>query len=126
MTVRSHPIDDITTVERPWGRFEQFVTNARATVKVITVEPRQRLSLQRHHERDELWQLIDGRLEVEVDGCSSTLAPGGRLWVARGATHRMGNPGAAPARMLEVAFGEFREDDIERLEDDYQRVVTPV
>ncbi len=125
MTGRSSPLDDVTTVERPWGRFEQFVTNRRATVKVITVDPGQRLSLQRHHDRDELWQLIDGRLDVEVDGRRSTLMIGERLMVPRGATHRMGNPGEVPARMLEVAFGEFREDDIERLEDDYQRVVAP-
>ena len=43
------------------------------------------------------------------------------MWVPRGSTHRLGNPGPMLARVLEVAFGDFDEADIERLEDDYTR-----
>ena len=35
--------------------------------------------------------------------------------------HRLGNSGQVAGRILEVAFGTFDEDDIVRLEDDYQR-----
>lgn len=117
-----HPLDEVFVVTRPWGSFEQFLTNAPASVKIITVAPSQRLSLQRHRDRDELWQVIDGPVTTEVDGMTSIVTRGERVWVPRGAVHRMGNPGAVEVRVLELAFGHFDEDDIERLADDYSRV----
>lgn len=122
MTTISRPIDDVFTVVRPWGSFEQFLCNAPASVKVITVGAHQRLSLQRHQSRDELWQVLDGPVEVEVDGRRSTVTVGQRVWVPRLTMHRMGNAGEVDVRVLELAFGEFDEDDIERFEDDYARV----
>jgi mannose-6-phosphate isomerase len=116
------PMDDVVIVERPWGSFQQFLCNAPASVKVITVGAGQRLSLQRHSGRDELWQALDGPVDVEVDGHRSRAYAGDRVWVPRGATHRMGNSGVVAVRMLELAFGHFDEDDIERFEDDYARV----
>ena len=118
---RTSPIDDIHTTRRPWGSFDVLLSNAPATVKVITVAAGQRLSLQRHQARDELWQMLDGPVDVEVDGRHSVSEVGGRVWVPRGSTHRLGNSSDQPVQVLEVAFGEFAEDDIERLEDDYER-----
>lgn len=112
---------DVFVVERPWGRFQQFTHNEPVTVKTITVDPGQRLSLQRHRVRSELWQVLDGPLDITVDDRHWSAAPGELVWVARGAVHRIGNPGAEPGRILEIAFGHFDEDDIERLEDDYAR-----
>jgi mannose-6-phosphate isomerase len=115
------PIDDVRTVSRPWGSFDVLLSNASASVKVITVAAGQRLSLQRHRSRDEMWQMLDGLVDVEVDGEHTTPGPGDRVWVPRGSTHRMGNSSDQPIHVLEVAFGHFDEDDIERLEDDYER-----
>ena len=109
------------TSHRPWGAFEQFSLNQTSTVKIITVEPSSRLSLQRHEHRSEFWQVLDGPMEIEVDGRAWTAQHGEDVWVPAGSTHRMGNTGAEPARILEVAFGHFDEDDIERLQDDYLR-----
>ena len=47
------PIADILVSERPWGQFTRFACNTPVTVKIITVEPGQRLSLQRHELRGE-------------------------------------------------------------------------
>lgn len=108
--------------ERPWGRFESFVTNEPVAVKIITVEPGKRLSLQRHAERAELWQVLDeAPLDVTVDGRTWSAVQGEQVWVPVGAIHRLGNTGTVPARILEVGFGHFDEDDIERLEDDFAR-----
>lgn len=115
------PRAEIVVSERPWGRFEQFALNQSVTVKVITVEPGSRLSLQRHTHRGELWQVLDGPLEITVDDRTWQARPGELVWVPQGAVHRVGNPGTERSRFLEVAFGEFDEDDIERLEDDYDR-----
>ncbi len=107
--------------QRPWGCFEQFTTNARTTVKVITVAPGARLSLQRHEHRDEQWVILDDGVEVEVGGELSRPAVASHVWVPRGTLHRMANVGSAPARVLEISYGDFDEKDIERLADDYNR-----
>jgi mannose-1-phosphate guanylyltransferase/mannose-6-phosphate isomerase len=112
---------DVVLSQRPWGRFEQLVANETVTVKTITVEPGCRLSLQRHQYREEMWHVLDGLADVHVDGTESTLSPGDRVMVPRGSVHRLGNSGTQPVRVLEIAFGHFDEDDIERLEDDYSR-----
>ncbi len=116
------PLDMIMETTRPWGAFEQFAQNEAVTVKIITVAPNHRLSLQSHTQRDELWQVIDGPADVEVAGLASTVDAGGRAWIPRGSTHRLGNSGNTAVRVLEIAFGHFDEDDIERLVDDYDRV----
>lgn len=106
---------------RPWGRFDQFTANEPSTVKIITVEPGHRLSLQRHSHRSEYWVIIDGPVDVSVDDAAWTAEAGEKVWVPVGAMHRLGNSGTAPVRILEIGFGHFDEDDIERLEDDYAR-----
>ena len=118
------PLETITSRERPWGGFEQFVHNEAVTVKIITVAPAS-ASRSRATQRDELWQVIDGPADVEVAGKAESVAAGGRAWIPRGSTHRLGNSGPTPVRVLEIAFGHFDEEDIERLVDDYNRVTEP-
>lgn len=113
---------DVFTEERPWGDFQNFVTNEQVTVKVITVAPGQRLSLQRHRHRAEMWQVLDDApLDITVDDRTWAAKRGEMIWVPLGSVHRMGNSGTTASRILEVGFGDFDEDDIERLEDDYAR-----
>jgi len=113
--------DEVFVDERPWGNFQQFVLNEAVTVKIITVNPGQRLSLQTHGHRDEMWQVLDVPLDLQIDDSTVAAKPGERVWVPRGARHRIANSGSEPGRLLEIAFGVFDEDDIERLEDDYDR-----
>ncbi|GHE28545.1 hypothetical protein GCM10017673_33700 [Streptosporangium violaceochromogenes] len=107
--------------ERPWGAFERYTFNEASTVKIIDVAPGQRLSLQRHEHRDELWVALDPGAIFEVDGERIEPAVGDRVLIRAGQTHRLGSAGKA-VRILEIAFGHFDEDDIERLEDSYGRV----
>jgi mannose-6-phosphate isomerase-like protein (cupin superfamily) len=115
------PRDAFFVAERPWGQFQQFVSNERVTVKIITVEPGHRLSLQKHGHRGEFWHVLDVPIDVTVDERSWTAQPGDDVWVPCGAIHRMANKGDRAGRLLEIAFGDFDESDIERLEDDYTR-----
>ncbi|WP_426565260.1 phosphomannose isomerase type II C-terminal cupin domain [Angustibacter sp. McL0619] len=108
-------------VERPWGQFQQLVSNVPVTVKVITVEPGHRLSLQRHGHRGEFWQVLDVPIDIWLDDEQWVAKPGDQVWVPCGSTHRIGNSGDTAGRLLEIAFGDFDESDIERLEDDYTR-----
>jgi mannose-6-phosphate isomerase-like protein (cupin superfamily) len=116
-----NPTEDIFVAERPWGEFQQFASNEQVTVKIITVQPGHRLSLQKHDHRGEMWQVLDVPIDITVDERQWTAQPGETIWVPRGSVHRMGNSGDRPGRLLEVAFGHFDETDIERIEDDYAR-----
>lgn len=122
MTMAEPHIPAALSSERPWGHFDQFATNESVTVKIITVEPGHRLSLQRHHLRSELWRIIDGPVDVEISGVLRSLTAGDQVWIPRMAMHRMGNSSTHAVRVLEVAFGHFDETDIERFDDDYERV----
>lgn len=109
------------TSQRPWGGFTQFSLNEPVTVKIIEVKAKAELSLQRHAHRAELWVALDRGLQVEVDGRAWQPAVEEQVWIPAGATHRLSAPGDQGGRILEVAFGHFDEDDIERLSDRYGR-----
>ena len=119
--VPADPREQIFTVERPWGNFQQFVSNAQVTVKIITVQPGHRLSLQTHSHRGEFWQVLDVPIEVTVGERTWSAEVGESVWVPVGSVHRMANKADRPGRLLEIAYGDFDEADIVRLEDDYAR-----
>ena len=110
-----------TVSERPWGHFTTYVTNeSDVTVKVIVINPNQRLSMQYHSERTERWICLQGRAVAEIKGRRHILRPTKEVTVPVGAKHRLG-AGPEGAMILEIAEGRFSEDDIVRLEDDYRR-----
>jgi mannose-6-phosphate isomerase len=114
------PRDRIVEDRRPWGRFRRYTHGETTTVKVITVDAGQDLSLQRHQHRDELWIVLDPGLCVRIGDESTVAEAGDEFFIPRGTVHRASG-GPHGARFLEVAFGRFDEDDIERLEDRYGR-----
>lgn len=108
--------------KRPWGRFTTYITNGDSvTVKTIVINPGQRLSLQYHSKRSERWICLEGEALVEINGKKRRLHPNQEAVVPVGAKHRLG-AGLLGAKVLEIVVGTFSEDDIVRLEDDYQRV----
>lgn len=107
--------------ERPWGGFERYTHNETTTVKIIRVAANGRLSLQRHYHREELWTILDEGLKVEVEGRWWLPRAGDKIEVPQGALHRLSNVSDREARIMEISFGVFDEDDIERFEDDYHR-----
>jgi mannose-6-phosphate isomerase-like protein (cupin superfamily) len=107
---------------KPWGRFTTYVVNGDSvTVKTIAVNPDQRLSLQYHSKRSERWICLEGEAIVEINGRRRVLHPNQEIQVPLGTKHRLG-AGPLGAKVLEIVQGDFSEDDIVRLEDDYQRV----
>lgn len=106
--------------DRPWGRFRRYTCDEPSTVKLITVEAGRPLSLQRHVHRDELWVVLDDGLVVQVGDEVHTAVAGEEFFIPRGTVHRV-TGGDAAGRFVEICFGDFDEDDIERLADEYGR-----
>src|SRR5579859_3394190 len=111
----------IALVERPWGSFKQFANNQTCTVSLMTVLPGQRLSLQAHSNRAELWVVIDDGAVVQVGEDQRVCQAGDEIWIPRNQKHRLGSCKNKPVRVLEVAFGNWRQEDIKRYADDYRR-----
>ena len=110
-------------VERPWGSFRQFANNRDCTVSLMTVLPGQRLSLQSHTGRAELWIVIDDGAVVHVGEDERSYKAGDEIWISANEKHRLSCKGDQPVRVLEVAFGNWQQDDIKRYADDYARTL---
>jgi mannose-6-phosphate isomerase-like protein (cupin superfamily) len=107
---------------RPWGNFEQFVHNAKCSVKIITVAPNSELSLQYHNKRSEFWRILDGAGFVVIGDSRFNVKKGDEFDIPALTVHRVGT-GDSELRLLEISFGDFDEADIVRLEDRYDRKV---
>ncbi len=105
---------------RPWGNFERFTLNETTTVKIVTVNPGEAISLQTHAHRDEFWRIIEGSGVITIDSTERSARAGDIFFSRRGQQHRVAATDT-PLKFLEIAFGDFDEDDIVRLEDRYGR-----
>ncbi len=110
----------VQQIERPWGSFKQYAHNEEVTVSLMQVEPGQRLSLQSHTGRAELWIVLDDGAIVQVGDQVFYPKAGDEIWIPANARHRLSSAGPR-VRVLEVAFGNWRQADITRYEDDFHR-----
>ncbi|MHB1458373.1 MAG: cupin domain-containing protein [Armatimonadota bacterium] len=135
---------------RPWGGFLRFAedsleaffsaywqgadtgkSHGRRDPKVLVVAPAQRLSLQLHHRRSELWRVIDGPVLIihgpDENNLVSDVCFGGEvLHIPCGHIHRLIGSLDSWGRVAEIWEHEYPdnpsdESDIIRLQDDYTR-----
>ncbi len=107
--------------QRPWGKFRIYPHHLASSLKIITVNPGQMLSLQYHRRRSEFWVVLDPGLEMTLGEQVWETSPGEEIFIPAGTPHRLKNVGQAPARVMELWLGPSSEDDIVRLEDVYGR-----
>lgn len=108
-------------IERPWGNFERFTLNEQTTVKILTLNADESLSLQTHEHRDEFGRVVKGSGVVRVADIETEVREGDSFFIPRLTAHRA-VAGSAGLAFLEISFGDFAEDDETRLEDKYDRV----
>lgn len=113
--------DEILQVERPWGNFRQFTHNQSSTVKILTINPDESLSLQSHNKRSEFWHIISGDGIIQINGKDINVKVGDELSIEIGDKHRM-SAGENGLKILEISLGDFDEGDIIRYEDKYGRI----
>jgi len=106
--------------KKPWGKEEIFAINERVSVKIINVNPKKRLSLQKHKYRGEFWRILEGDVRVTKGNKKMIVKEGDELFVKKGVLHRI-EALNKPIKVLEISFGKFDKNDITRVEDDYGR-----
>ena len=107
---------------RPWGYYEILKEKTNYKVKRITVKPGERLSYQYHHKRSEVWTIVSGEAYMLLNDELSLHTYGETIFIPQGTKHRVENKGQDDLVFIEVQHGSyFGEDDIVRIEDDYDR-----
>lgn len=107
--------------ERPWGYYRVLHEVPGMKVKELTVNPGQKLSMQRHNYRAEYWIVSEGRANV------NSMMPGGyalptteialheEYKVPVNEWHQLTNPYDTPVKIVEIQYGDqCIEEDIER------------
>ncbi|MDC0560136.1 phosphomannose isomerase type II C-terminal cupin domain [Flavobacteriaceae bacterium] len=108
--------------KRPWGEFFIIQETISYKIKRIEVNPGQRLSYQYHNKRSEVWIIIQGEGTVLLNDNKINYSKGDTIEIPQGVKHRIENNGSEKTIFIEVQTGTyFGEDDIVRLQDDYNR-----
>lgn len=109
---------------RPWGSFTVLDEGEYYKVKRIEVLPGKRLSYQRHTRRAEHWFVVRGTAKVTLNGTEFLVNAGESVDIGVGVAHRVANHEGHDLILIETQTGDyFGEDDIERIEDDFGRMV---
>lgn len=118
MEHRPEPFVDDT---KPWGGYTRYTLNTPSTVKILWITKGNQFSLQTHTHRDELWIILKGTPHVTIGTDVTQARPQDEFWIPRGTEHRM-KAVEQDVEFLEISFGDFDENDITRLADDFGRV----
>ena len=114
------------TAHRPWGTYTVLEDTPGYKIKRIVVKPGKRLSLQKHFHRNEHWIVVSGTATVTVGENKVLVRPNESTYIKMGETHRLENEGKIDVVLIEAQVGEYTgEDDIVRIEDDFQRADNP-
>ena len=109
-------------VYRPWGYYDSIDSGQGFQVKRISVNPGSKLSLQKHQHRSEHWVVINGIAQVTCGEKVFKLKENQSAYIPKGEIHRLENREKTPLEIIEIQTGDYLgEDDIIRLEDDYER-----
>ncbi len=110
-------------VMRPWGSYEILVAGEGFQVKRLRVQPQARLSLQIHRHRAEHWVVVKGQATVQRGKEIQVLHKDQSAYIPQGQAHRLSNESTEMLEVIEVQSGAYLgEDDIQRLEDHYDRI----
>ena len=110
-----------TTVLKPWGMYKILELDQKHWIKKLFVKKGQRLSLQSHKDRAEIWIVLSGSIVAIKGNKTLKLKEGDLIKIERGEKHRI--TGSEDSWILETAFGKVREEDIFRYEDDFGRIL---
>ena len=107
--------------ERDWGYWRVLDDKPENGYKVkeLVIYPGKSLSDQKHFERSEEWNVLEGSVKMDTEWnsvkSSITLQPNNKTFdIGKEVWHKASNPGDTNAHILEVQWGVCYEEDIER------------
>ena len=114
---------------RPWGFYENHFqdsykghNNPSYKLKRLVVNPNQKMSLQYHYKRCEHWVVVGGSGKMTIGEDTLKVYPGNYFYIPTKVNHRI-MAGEEGLTIIEVQVGdECTEEDIVRIEDDYDRI----
>jgi mannose-1-phosphate guanylyltransferase/mannose-6-phosphate isomerase len=107
---------------RPWGYYDLIDRGEGFQVKRILVNPGAKLSLQKHSHRAEHWVVVKGKAQVICGEKKFQLVENQSTYIPLGEIHRLENIENTPLEIIEIQTGSYLgEDDIIRIDDDYDR-----
>ena len=113
-------------VHRPWGSYDVLDTGEGFQVKRLSISPGASVSFQYHRHRAEHWIVVRGTAKVTRGDEVMLLEENESVSILQGMKHRLENPGTTPLEVIEAQMGDYLgEDDIIRLEDNYNRPTNP-
>jgi mannose-1-phosphate guanylyltransferase / mannose-6-phosphate isomerase len=120
---KAHKPDHI--YNRPWGFYKTIHENDFNQTKIITLFPKEEISLQKHKQREEYWTIIKGQGVMILDNHFYRVLPGDQVFIPIDVVHQIKNSSDDENLMLaEIQLGEyFGEDDIVRIRDKYKRQI---
>lgn len=109
---------------RPWGEYTVLEEEkSEFKIKRILVQPGKKLSYQYHQHRSEHWIVVRGVAHVTIDDQSKDVNVGENVFINAKQKHRLANKTEKIVEVIEIQLGDYLgEDDIIRLDDDYNRV----
>jgi cytidyltransferase-like protein len=109
--------------KRPWGNYHIIAKNTGYQIKEIKVFKNSKLSLQKHNNRSEFWQIVKGLSKIIIEDDEYFLKEKEHIYIPKETIHRIENIGDEELIFIEIQLGEdLQESDIVRIEDDYGRV----
>ena len=109
-------------VRKPWGSYKTLFSSEGFQVKILNIESGHQLSLQRHKHRSEHWTIVKGEAEITKGNETLSLKVDDSVYFNKSEIHSVKNVGSVLLKIIEVQVGDYLgEDDIERLEDIYDR-----
>jgi cytidyltransferase-like protein len=107
--------------ERTWGYYRVLHEVDGTKVKELTINPGQKLSMQRHTHRAEHWHVTEGMCQIDSQMPGGyylppkTLSKHMTVDIPAGEWHQLANPYDEPCKLVEIQYGpKCDEDDIER------------
>ncbi|AJC48832.1 mannose-1-phosphate guanylyltransferase/mannose-6-phosphate isomerase [Allofrancisella guangzhouensis] len=102
-----------TLVFRPWGNYRVLINSVSYKVKKIVLNPKSKLSLQKHQQRNEHWVVLSGIATVTLEDEIFKLRKNESTYITAGQKHRLENQQNVPLIIIEIQVGGYvSEDDI--------------
>ena len=109
---------DVTSL----GTAEPFVTKDGSTIRELhhtaqqslaeaTLEPGQATQLHHHREAEEIYFVVEGEGEMELDGARATVGPGDAILIPPGAWHTLENDGTSELTVLCMCSPPYSDED---------------